>query len=87
MQIVWAAIETFDPGLQYVLLQELAADFALAVRDPRTDSAKVQAAVAALREVAEIIGHPPSVGEYRAPRRPRRCAARKRSPLRRRYEW
>lgn len=65
-ELVWAAIETLPPGVQQELLRELATVHALSARNPRTESDKVRAAVCALHEVAEILGHSPSVKEYRA---------------------
>lgn len=65
-ECVWAAIETLDAGLQREVLRELATVHALSLEDPRTTADKVRAAVSALRDVAEILGHSPSVKEYRA---------------------
>jgi len=67
-EIVWAAIETLDPGLQYEVLRELATAFAHAGGDPQTSRDKVRAAVVALHEVAGILRRSPTIEEYRAVR-------------------
>ena len=65
-EIVWAAIDALDAGLQHEVLRELATRFASAGREPKTTRDKVGAAVAALHEAAAILGHSPSIKEYRA---------------------
>ena len=65
-EVVWAAIEKLTPGEQYELLRELATVHALSARYPRDEADKVRAAVVALREVADMLGHSPSVKEYRS---------------------
>jgi hypothetical protein len=65
LDFIWAGIETLDPGLQHALLRELATLHAQSALSPRSDADKVRAAVVALREVAEILGHSPTIREYR----------------------
>jgi hypothetical protein len=67
--IVWAAIEVLDAGRQWVLLRELATQFALSADNPHARADQVRAGVCALRDAAEIYGHSPSIAEYRALRR------------------
>jgi hypothetical protein len=64
-EIVWAAIETLDVGLQYALLRELATDFAAEISGNRSMKQRVRRAVLALHDAADVLGHSPSVGEYR----------------------
>lgn len=64
-ECVYAAIDTLDAGLQRELLRDLATIHALSLENPRTPADKVRAAVNALRDAAEILGHSPSVKEYR----------------------
>ena len=64
-EIVWAAIETLDPGLQYEILRELATIFAAASTQPAKNRDKVRRAVFALHDAADVLGHAPSLREYR----------------------
>jgi hypothetical protein len=66
--MVWAAIETLDPGLQHEVLRELATLHAASADNPRGLADKVRAAVVALRQAADVLGHSPSIAEYRAVR-------------------
>jgi hypothetical protein len=65
LDVVWAAILVLDVGLQHMLLRELATVHAQSALSPRSDSDKVRAAVYALRDVADILGHSPTIREYR----------------------
>ena len=64
-EIVWAAIETLDPGLQYEILRELATIFAAASTQPGKERDKVRRAVCALHDATDVLGHAPSLPEYR----------------------
>jgi hypothetical protein len=66
--MVWVAIERLDAGPQFEVLRELATLHAQSVESPRTAADKVRAAVNALRDVAEVLGHSPSVKDYRSVR-------------------
>ena len=63
--MVWAAIETLDPGLQYEILRELATIFAAASTQPGKNRDKVRRAVFALHDASDVLGHAPSLPEYR----------------------
>lgn len=66
IDIVWAAIGALDEALKHELLRELATELA-----SRTDlagnglGARIRQAIACLRDAADILGHSPSVKEYR----------------------
>jgi hypothetical protein len=63
-EIVWAAVTALDVGEQRELLALLASLFDRAAADPRTDKDKVRLGVHALREVADVLGHSPSIAAY-----------------------
>lgn len=63
--VVWAGLMTLDVALQHRVLRELASDLALDVVAPKTATQRVRAAVAALHDCYDLIGHSPSVKEYR----------------------
>ena len=68
-EIVWRAIEVLDVGCQFEILRELATNFAASGRVNHGSARNARAAVVALREAADVLGHSPSVKEYRSLRR------------------
>jgi hypothetical protein len=64
LDFIWAGIETLDTALQHALLHELATVHARSALSPRSDADKVRAGVFKLRDVAEILGHSPTIHEY-----------------------
>src|SRR5829696_3994986 len=65
-EVVWRAILTLDVGPQYELLRELATLFAADGSIIHATRSNPRAAVRALHQAAEILGHPPSIKEYRS---------------------
>lgn len=65
LEICWAAIETLPIELQHELLRELASDVAAARGRAQNPAGNVAAAVVCLRDAADILGHSPSLLEYR----------------------
>jgi hypothetical protein len=65
---VWAALQTLDTARQYEVLRDLAYLYPSSAGNPRTIGDKIRA-VGALRQAAELLGHAPSVKEYRRLRR------------------
>ena len=63
--VVWAGIMALEIALQHEVLRELASAVVVAGR-PNTPAQKVRAAVAALRDAFDILGHSPSVRDYNA---------------------
>jgi hypothetical protein len=66
LDICYAAINVLDEALKHELLRELATELAAENAHPRNAAESVRAAVAALRDAADVLGHSPSVREYRA---------------------
>jgi len=67
LEIVWAAIQTLDPGRLHVVLRELATVYAAAHAQPgRSPLERVRAAVQALHDAASVLGRSPTVPEYRS---------------------
>ena len=66
LDICWAAVATLDEGRKYTLLQEVATDMALDASRRRAQKDKVAAAIVSLRVAADLLGHPPTLSEYRA---------------------
>jgi Homing endonuclease associated repeat len=64
-EVVWAGVETLDPSAQHEFLRELATRHASSLSDPHSLTDRIRAGVVALHEVADILGHSPSVKEYR----------------------
>jgi Homing endonuclease associated repeat len=65
LDIIWAGIQVLDPGRADTLVREMATVHALSALSPRSDADKVRAGVYALRDVADILGHSPTISEYR----------------------
>ena len=63
--VVWAAIEVLSEPLKHEVLRELATALAMASTSPRTPLQKVRKGIAALHQVFDLLGHSPSVKEYR----------------------
>lgn len=68
-EIVWRAIDVLDVGCQFEILREMATQFAVTARVNHSSGSNARAAVVALREAADILGHSPSMKEYRSLRR------------------
>lgn len=67
-EIVWAAIRTLDESLQHQLRRKWDTELATSVENPTTAGDRVLAAVHALKVVADVLDHSPSVKDYRAVR-------------------
>jgi len=63
--VVWAAIEALSEPLKHEVLRELATAVAIDSASPRTPAQKVRKGVAALRQAFDLLGHSPSVKDYR----------------------
>jgi hypothetical protein len=67
LEIVWAAIETLTFPEKAVLLRDLATTVAGAARQKGRNSGDTfRRAIASLWDAYEILGHPPTVSEYKA---------------------
>jgi Homing endonuclease associated repeat len=65
LNAIWVAILALPVAMQHLLLDELRK--LLARNDERgSHAARRQVAISALRECAELVGHSPSVGDYRS---------------------
>lgn len=64
-QVVWAALCTLEEAAQHELLTALQQRLAFPEERLSPHAARVARGVAALREVAALVGRSPSVGEYR----------------------
>jgi hypothetical protein len=62
---VWAALMTLEISLQFEVLRELATRFATATLGATRPEERIRKAVADLHTVADILGHSPSINEYR----------------------
>jgi hypothetical protein len=65
LEPVWAAVQELDEGAKHQLLRELAEELALVGYTRSAWTIREKRAVAALREAADILGHSPSVKQYR----------------------
>lgn len=63
--VVWAAMCTLEEGAQHELLAALGERLAFPEERPTPHGMRVARGVAALREAVGLLGHSPSVGEYR----------------------
>lgn len=64
-EVVWAGLMTLDLALQHQVLRELASMIAVSLAaNPKTPQKKIEAAVGALHEAFELLGHSPSVRDY-----------------------
>ena len=64
-EVVWAGLMTLDVALQHQVLRGLASTVAASLAgNPKTPTAKIEKAVAALHEAYELLGRSPSVRDY-----------------------
>src|SRR5579872_1387263 len=65
-EVVWAGVMALDVALQHQLLRELATEIATRPVTPvRGTLNRIRVVVASLWEVYDLLGHSPSVGEYK----------------------
>ncbi len=64
--MVWAALQTLDVGLRYVVLRELATELDSERVEPRSAQGRVRAAVLCLNHAADVLGEAPTESAYRA---------------------
>jgi len=65
LDAVWAAAQELEPGLLFELQHELAARLSMVDLPTSVTKTKRLAAVKAIRSAAEVLGHSPSITEYR----------------------
>jgi hypothetical protein len=67
LEIVWAATETLDVGLQRVLLRELATELAqeVLVRADKNPRDRISRAIISLHTAADLLGESPTLLQYR----------------------
>ena len=61
-EMVWAALQTLDVGLRYIILRELATDLNQERVEPRSAQGRVRAAVLSLNDAADFLGRGSSRG-------------------------
>jgi hypothetical protein len=61
----WAALQTLDVGLRYVILRELATELNEERVEPRSAQGRIHAAILSLNHAADYLGEPPTQRVYR----------------------
>ncbi|MHB8642339.1 MAG: homing endonuclease associated repeat-containing protein [Gaiellaceae bacterium] len=65
LEMVWAALQTLDVGLRYVVLRELATELNQERVEPRSAQGRIRAAVLSLNHAADVLGEAPTQSTYR----------------------
>lgn len=66
LEMVWAALQTLDVGLRYVVLRELATELNSLRLEPRSAQGRVRAAIVSLNHATDFLGEAPTEPAYRA---------------------
>src|SRR5690348_12527482 len=64
-EVIWSAVMTLDEPAKHEVYEHLADHLVIGRGRTRRHDERREAAIAALREAAEILGHSPSVRDFR----------------------